>query len=223
MEGEVQSKISTVLPDYPTSNKEFRKLHALQVSPKEEPKITVTDEGIQGWMFKSQDQKQIARFHKQMFSFSRLEPYETWDNFREEGLRLWSIHQGHAKIQEIQRAGLRTINRFLLPQDGAELNDYFRDLKIDIDGLEFLVAGFLHQDSVIFPGLNYQMNVIKTLQQVGEPAKIQPALILDIDVFTLQVVPYSVDSLKNMLEDMHWIRNKAFHGIVTGSFLEKLK
>ncbi len=38
------------------------------------------DEGIQGYFYKSDDGKNIARFRKDGFTFSRLKPYTDWES-----------------------------------------------------------------------------------------------------------------------------------------------
>ena len=80
------------------------------------PTQKVSELGWMGIRFRSADGKHIAQFKRDGFVFSRLEPYDTWEQLFGESQRLWNIHKELAGPAEIQRIGLRFINRIkLLP------------------------------------------------------------------------------------------------------------
>lgn len=52
----------------------------------------IREPGWQGLRFQSGDQKHIAQFNRNGFVFSRLEPYESWEQLYTEGMRLWAVY-----------------------------------------------------------------------------------------------------------------------------------
>src|SRR6266545_222929 len=75
------------------------------------PSQKVQDVGWKGIRFRSSDEKHIAQFNRDGFALSRLEPYLTWEQLESESQRLWNIYKDLAQPAEIQRLGLRFINR----------------------------------------------------------------------------------------------------------------
>ena len=62
-----------------------------------------------GWMY--QAQTAIAQFRVDGFTFSKLEPYTTWEKVFGEALRLWNIYVEIAHPLETSRVAVRYINR----------------------------------------------------------------------------------------------------------------
>ena len=136
--------------------------------------------------FRSTDEKHIAQFNRDGFVFSRLEPYLTWEELESEGKRLWNIYKDLAQPVEIQRLGLRFINRIKLPPGELLFEDYIQPAPTSPHGLELPFHGFMHKDTLAVPGHPYAINVIRTIQQLNGGVDGGVALILDIDVFTTQ-------------------------------------
>ena len=86
--------------------------------------------------------------------------------------------------------------------------------------LELPYHGFLHHDTLAVPGYPYAMNVIRTIQTAPN----QPlAVILDIDVFTAEAFELQTELLAQRLQEMRWLKNKAFFGSITSKALEKFQ
>ncbi len=79
-----------------------------------------------GYVFFSNDQKQILQMRLDGFTFSRLAPYDSWEAFRDEAFRLWSIYQSLAHPQAITRLSIRYINRLDIPLPVGDLKEYLR-------------------------------------------------------------------------------------------------
>src|SRR6266849_1154777 len=84
--------------------------------------------GIQGYQFWQVDEKQLVQVRAQGFSFNRLAPYTSLDDYLPEIERTWRVFVGIVSPVEVRLVRLRYINRILLPTvDGrVELNDYFK-------------------------------------------------------------------------------------------------
>jgi uncharacterized protein (TIGR04255 family) len=81
--------------------------------------------------------------------------------------------------------------------------------------------GFMHHDVLAVPGHPYAINVIRTIQT--PPNTDASAVILDIDVFTLQPFQFREAILEERLPEMRWLKNKVFFGSVTPKALESFK
>jgi uncharacterized protein (TIGR04255 family) len=183
----------------------------------------VEDIGWKGVRFRSSDEKHIAQFNRDGFVFSRLEPYLTWENLESEGKRLWNIYQDLAQPIEIQRLGLRFINRIKLPPGELLFEDYIQPAPSSPQGLDLPFHGFMHKDTLAVPGHPYAINVIRTIQQLNSGVDGGVALILDIDVFTTQSFDLGDAVLERRLLEMRWLKNKVFFGSITEKALEMFR
>jgi uncharacterized protein (TIGR04255 family) len=209
----IANNLKLKLGEYPQS-KSLRELkYELHLKQGEEPKTASKDLGWQGLMFTSSDNKNIVKSQLELFSLSRLHPYERWEQFVAEAMRLWEIHRELAQPLEIQRLGVRFINSF--PVTGPEIGNFFKGFPDDLPELHLAYRGFLHHDTYQIPGNTYGMNVIKTVQRPPGPVAKEDQFILDIDVYTLS--PFEVDTeiLNQRLQEMRWLKNKAFFGTIT--------
>ena len=138
--------------------------------------------------------QQVVRFTRDAFLFSRLQPYENFDAFSQEGLRLLQLHREIADPGSIQRLGLRFINRIEIPSKRS----FKRLLHRSASGSEqteitaFWIL-YHNADSIIVPGHSYAGNVVKTMQVFPEATKLPPALILDLSVYVPGPLPFFVD------------------------------
>jgi uncharacterized protein (TIGR04255 family) len=209
----LRAMLEEMLPDYPTVG--------IQNTWQTDIKIPFPGQPIQseqrdiavGLQFKSEHQ--IATFHPEGFTFSRLKPYQNWEKLQDEAFRLWRIHQRIANPSTVQRIGLRYINRFEIPPD-ERIEDYLDPFPAPPHGLALPHAGFLHVDTLTTPGYPYTVNVTHTTQQSQQSGVLGLALILDIDVFTSRLVGAGdTEGLLALLAQMRWLKNKAFFGSMT--------
>jgi uncharacterized protein (TIGR04255 family) len=221
-EEELLAKLSPQLTGYPTHQSTRGFIGQFQVSPGREPKVASKDLGWQGLQFTSADKKQVVKFQVDLFSFSRLHPYQRWKQFVADALRLWEIHKEVARPPEIQRLGVRFINRFPLTEKQVRVDEFFKGFPDDLQELNLVLAGFLHHDTLMVPGHPYAMNIIKTVQAPDASGR-GTAFVLDIDVFTQQPFEGKSEMLQQKLAEIRWLKNKAFFGIVTQKLMENLQ
>lgn len=120
----VSSAFKAQLTDYPEQQPQRSmqgkvKLTFQKGVPSGPPDTTVSDLGFYGVRAISSDRKQIVQLLRDNFVFSRLAPYEKWENFRDEGIRVWKIYTEFGSRTEIQRLDLRFINQIPLGPGGA--------------------------------------------------------------------------------------------------------
>ncbi|MGH8728205.1 MAG: TIGR04255 family protein [Burkholderiales bacterium] len=218
-EAVILERLKSRLPDYPASRSQQSIQLEFKVEPGKTPEQTIHNLGWRGLRFESADRLHIAQFNRDLFSFSRLRPYDRWNQFSAEALRLWQIYSELAQPIVVQRLGLRFINRMAVPSEGR-LEDYMQVPPQTPRGLDIPFANFLHHDTVVVPGHPYAINVIKTVQLPQVPGNESAALILDIDAYTTQPFEQSEDVLKTRLAEMRWLKNKAFFGSITQQVLK---
>jgi uncharacterized protein (TIGR04255 family) len=184
------------------------------------PVQQVVQQGWKGIRFRSIDEKNVAEFNRSGFVFRRLPPYEDWSHLMSEAFRLWSMYLNLAKPTQVQRLGLRFINRIELVPPDLNIEEYISGGPLSPKGLNLPFHNFMHHDTWAVPGHSYAMNVIRVFQsQPGNPL----AVILDIDVYTLPSFELEEGLLERHLAEMRWLKNKAFFGIVTDKLLDKFK
>lgn len=219
-ESAISEQFKQRLPEYPGvhSHREIR--HEFKLAADAQPEQAVRDMGWRGLRCESADKLHIAQFNRDGFSLSRLKPYQSWEQFYQEGLRSWGVYNEVAQPSEIQRIGLRFINRIEFSQDEVKLEDFLENPPKTPRGMDVPFEGFLHHNTLTVPGHPYGINVVQTVQ----PSQGTEAwgVILDIDVFTTGTT-VKQDSLEQHLEKMRWLKNKVFFGSITSKTLELIK
>jgi len=213
-EGDTAELLKSELLEY-SSHQSLQSLeHSFKMGQGQPLEQEVSDLGWKGLRCESGDKKRIAQFYKDSFIFSQLQPYDCWDTFLDEALKLWGTHKKIAQPAEIQRIGLRYVNRIEVPQTEFRLEDYLVNPPKPPQGLEIPFTSFMHHDTFDISNYPYGVNFVKTIQT--EPL----AIILDIDVFMNQPVEVESESLSTCLAEMRWIKNKVFSNSVTQKSLE---
>lgn len=171
----------------------------------------------------SADKLHIAQFRHDRFVFSRLAPYQDWRQFCAEALRLWSIHSQLANPTEIQRIGVRFINRIDMPRDEFRLDDFLRNPPQPPRDLEVPVLNYLYQDTFTVPGHAYSINRVQTIQPPAKDNLTTLAAILDVDVFTTHPCEPIIQMIETRLAEMRWLKDKVFFGSVTKKALRSFR
>ncbi|MGH8544088.1 MAG: TIGR04255 family protein [Gammaproteobacteria bacterium] len=187
------------------------------------PTQKVSELGWKGVRYRSSDGKHIAQFNRDAFVFSRLEPYVTWDQLFDESQRLWAIFREVAQPVDIQRIGLRYINRIKLPPGEVRFEDFIQPAPSNPRELDLPFDSFMHYDTLAVPDYPFAINVIRTVQRPSGAGDARVALILDIDVFTTQGFDVDDGFFGQRLLEMRWLKNKVFFGSITEKALEMFR
>lgn len=184
----------------------------------------VEDLGWKGMRFQSNDKTRIIHLNRDGFVFSHLRPYTAWQDFSAEALALWDVYRAIASPADVQRTGLRYINRIPLTQESTDLDTILQKGPTLPAGLASLpVLEFLQQETLFVPGTPYLVRLARTLPPTLQGSGQEPGIIFDIDVFCGQVTDPEPAVLRPILEDLRWLKNKAFFGTLTKEALEQLK
>jgi uncharacterized protein (TIGR04255 family) len=209
------------LPEYPDVQAHREVRYEFKHGADAQPEQAVHDMGWRGLRCESADKLHIAQFNRDGFSFSRLKPYQSWEQFYQEGMRLWKLYNEIAQSSEIQRLGLRFINRIAFSQAEVKLEDFLENPPKPPRGMEIPFEGFLHHTTFSVPGHPYRINLVQTVQP-AQGADDSWGVILDIDVYTTEPIA-NQDLIGQHLTKMRWLKNKVFFGSITTNTLELLK
>jgi uncharacterized protein (TIGR04255 family) len=200
------------LPGYPECQPQ-RQLHVQAKFADDGSSEQVHHDEWDGFRLTSADKRYIAQFTRDGLIFSRLAPYENWDVFSVEAVRLWKVFVELAEPREVERLGVRFINRV-----AAELSKVPRYLSAPPKCLEregMPLTGFFFQSMHEVPGYPLQINVIQAIQPPALASAGGLGLILDIDVVTTQPLSLAEDVLHDHLTKMRWLKNKAFFSLMS--------
>ena len=199
---------------YPTPRRRMLSEHQISAAP-DRPVAVTSRQGLQALQYLSADEKQLIQFRPAGFSFNRLAPYTTLDDYLPEIERTWSLFVGIAKPVVCRAARLRYINRIHLPTvDGrVEIDDYLRLAPKLADEERLTFAGFFNQHSVLEPATGNQVNIVFATQP---PAGDQLPVISDIEAFKdLACDPGDWLTISGRIQPLRSLKNLVFANSLT--------
>lgn len=170
---------------------------------------------IQAFQFLQNDEKQLVQVRTQGFSFNRLAPYSTLDEYLPEIERTWGLFATIVSPVQIRVVRLRYINRILLPfaNERVELQRYLKvspGLPAE-DRLQF--AGFLNQHAAVEVGTGHQVNIVLT-SQPRENENLP--VILDICVASEEIAtPENWVWILAKVQSLRALKNRIFRSTLT--------
>ncbi len=197
------------LDAYPETKKSFLQQQQIQFRPQEPPQVTAT-QALRALQFFSGDSLQLVQVRSNGYSFNRLRPYSSLDDYLPEIQRTWQLFVELAAPVQVRKIALRYINRILLPMEAGRvpLDRYLRLGPRLPEEHEFTYLGFLNQYSAIEPGSGNALTITLTsqpMEQQGLP------LIFDIETrreFGAQ--PGNWDELKKVILSLRKLKNRVF-------------
>jgi uncharacterized protein (TIGR04255 family) len=143
------------------------------------------------------------------FTFNKLKPYDKWEPFRDEALRLWELYKDLIS-PEIIRVALRFINKIDIPlfsQTALDFDDYLTAGPIVPKELPQGISSFLTRVVIHDPEIDVAAIITQAFEQIVDP-KLIP-IILDIDVFRQKEV-ISEEEAWQTLEKLRHFKNRIF-------------
>lgn len=202
------------LPEYPKVQSQHAFCFTLEASTGQgaSPPKTSQEIGWDGFRVSTPDGLNVAQFKKDGLTFSRLRPYQDWEVFETEGRRLWRVFAELAAPSQIQRLGVRFINKF--PIRGIDrLGEYLLDPPTC--PLSLPLENFLYQSTFDVPKNDLAVKVVKTLQSSTSAGVVCWSLIVDTSVLTKRPIPCEDAALDERLPKMHFLKNAVFFSLLT--------
>jgi uncharacterized protein (TIGR04255 family) len=158
------------------------------------------------------------------FTFSRLSPYNNWDDLRLAAKSEWDEFLKIAPNFTINRIAVRYINELKIPLPFKDFSEYLSCPPEVPEGLPQAVSSFLQR--VVIP--DHENNCTSIITQALNDAGVVPnesiTVLLDIDVFrTVRVDSINSELIWNELGELRNIKNKMFFGHITDEMVERIK
>jgi uncharacterized protein (TIGR04255 family) len=201
-------------PQYPKFRNQFLEEHRIE-SKADEPVKHSSKRAVQAFQFLQDDEKQLVQIRRQGFSFNRLAPYSSLDDYLSEIQRTWEVFIGIASPAKTRAVRLRYINRILLEFAGGrvDLDAHFKvGPKLpDEERLEF--AGFINQHTAVEMGTGYQANIVLA-SQLPENEKLP--IIFDICVASAKTAePNDWPWILFEIQSLRSLKNRIFKNTLT--------
>jgi uncharacterized protein (TIGR04255 family) len=168
---------------------------------------------IMGYAFTSNDGKQVFQARLDGFTFSRLRPYGTWLELRDESRRLWDIYRDVVTPSKTMRIAVRYVNQIDIPLPHIDYKDYFRTTPEVSPDLPQELSGFFMQ--LQFPQPAFDGTLILTQLAIPPPTPNTSSVVLDLDVFKQTLEPLSEGELWTLLGTLRDRKNDFFEGCIT--------
>lgn len=191
----------------------------IQFEPDAAPQQAVHDLGITGYAFNSADDRHIAQFRRDGFSFSRLAPYTAWEDVLKKAAGFWRLYVETAQPVEVERLAVRTINRITLREGVVELAAYLTAPPPVPPGVPKRLLTFLNQSLIEDEATGIQANVIQTIEAPG--ADESRAIILDSDVFLARKFDPNDDRLLENFDSLRKLKNLIFFRSLQPEMIER--
>jgi len=165
-----------------------------------------------GFFFSSLDGKLIFQARLDGFTFSRLRPYGSWPELRDEARRLWSVYREAIAPEKVTRVAVRYINQIDIPLLQIDYKDYFRTTPEVSPTLPQGLSGFFMQ--LHFPQPDFGGLLILTETAIPPLSPETNSVVLDIDVFKMAAM-FSDEEIWQLLETLRDRKNQFFEGCIT--------
>jgi len=183
---------------------------------------TSTHSALQAFQYLHEDEKQLVQLRPQGFSFNRLAPYTSFDDYLPEIERTWRSYVELAAPVLVRVIRLRYINRILLPLAASSIDlDEFLKIgpKLPYEGL--VLYGFLTQQVAFEKATRHQVNLVLTTQQ---PVSEKLPVILDISVWSEELLnPRDWPKIGEVIGSLRTLKNRIFFNTLTTKCIKLLQ
>ncbi len=171
-----------------------------------------------GYAFVGGEGRQVVQFKVNGFTFSRLAPYRTWEQLRDEARTLWNSYRQIVGTVEVARVGLRYVNQLDLPLPIRDFRDYIRLYPEISPDLPQEMTGFFVQVQIPQDDLGAMLILNEAMVPPSAPNVV--SVVLDIDVSKQGFSPQSDDDVWSTLDALRVRKNLVFEGCITNNTRE---
>lgn len=191
-----------------------------------ETEVQFTEPGVEpstiqrqaGYVFTSEDGRQVVQVRLNGFTFSRLAPYENWNSFRDEARRWWDNYRNATRPEAITRTAVRYINRLDLPLPVTELKDYLKTVPEVSSDLPFQdLSGYFMQLQIPQTDIGAMLILNEALVPPPPSTPNVVSVLLDIDLSRNIDLPSDEETLWSLFEQFRVRKNEIFEGCITDS------
>ena len=211
LEGRAQDAFSQ---NYPEHRTQLLHEHTIEGSREAEPKVSVR-RGLRAFQFLGDGERQIVQLRTAGFSFNRLVPYTSLDDYLPEIERTWRLFLEIASPVQVRIVRLRYINRIPLPlADGSvNLDEYLAAGPRLPEEKSLQFAGFVDRHSLVETGTGYRVDVVLATQPKEEN---RLPIILDIQAQAeVALNPRDWPAIARRVDGLRMLKNLVFERTLT--------
>lgn len=171
-----------------------------------------------GYFFKSVDGLHVFRATRNGFALSRLQPYDTWESFRDEARGLWHFYRGCAGVSVPAVYTVRYINKIHVPS-GVPLEGILSVYPNVPDSFPRIHGSWLR---LLFPLTEQAGEVIVQQFRLPDEKPEFATIALDIEI-RVPCTGYTNDQIWAGVESLRHLKNKYFFDALTEDFLRTLE
>lgn len=175
--------------------------------------------GVQAAFFRSSDERTIAQFRKDGFTYNRLQPYSGWNTVFPEALSLWHEYVRAFQPTELTRLAVRYINRVEIPLPVSRIDEFLRAAPAIPSAAPQSVISFVSRVVVDDPSSSSQAAITQIMEPIVDSGRAY--IVIDIEVFAaVQLDPYDTH-VPQLLEGFRDTKNRIFFTALTDKALER--
>jgi uncharacterized protein (TIGR04255 family) len=193
--------------------------HKIETKPESAPEISV-NKNLHAFQFLQSDQKQTVQIRAQGFTFNRLSPYTTLDDYLPQIEEAWNLFVKVAAPIQVRIIRLRYINRILLPAFEGHIKELEDFLKIcprlpDEDKLHFI--GFINQHVAVEADTGNQVRIVLAAQPVEN--NMLPILFDITAGVSTALEPENWSKIVSKIQSLRRLKNMVFENTLTARCL----
>jgi len=206
------SQIADQYPKHETLQKGEFGLHSNEGQP---TKLTI-GQSVVGYRYTSEDRLRVVQFRIDGFTFSQLEPYDTWAEMKAQAVRLWGVYAASVSPSPITRVATRYVNLLKLPTN-IELKEYLVAPPTIPAGLNQELSSFLTRVEIREPAIKAHGILTQAFEGVHNG---YAPIVLDIDVFMARQFDAHEEEFWRCLDQLRDFKNTVFFESITEKAME---
>jgi uncharacterized protein (TIGR04255 family) len=204
----------SISENFPTIEPFYKGIGALLYQPGESFKVDTSEQQI-GYWFRSEDNLRTFQASLEGFSFNRLAPYESWEEFSSEAKKLWEIYKEICSPINVTRVAVRYINQINIPaHELTELKDYLKTVpEVSPKLPQNALQTFFMQLHIPQGDLDCMLIINEAIAPPVNPEFV--SVILDLDLFRQQIWSSDDEEIWCFLEKLRDRKNEVFEASIT--------
>lgn len=200
--GKLHDKISDKYPGTPRETRSVKRVI-------KEDGIDIFPEKIR-LIIPNDDDTSLVAIEKNELSISVLNPYEGWSEFKPRIDYALEAYCGVTKVTNINRIGLRYINKIVIPNQSVDYSEYFQCGPPRVPGLPSEIKGFVDRAEYIAED---DIRIILHFAKIPDTEG-GSGYLLDLDVIKMFSEPQDMSSAIQFVDKLHEIEGNAFEALI---------
>lgn len=212
---------ATLSTAYPKVQTQTEWAGQVRLEPESNSSTVTSTHRVRGFVFRSEDDREVVQVRRDGFTFSLLPPYTKWSDLRDKANRAWERYVELVQPSAITRVAHRCINRISLPHDRLELDKWFKLHPATPPELGEL-TDLLVRVALRHP-VDHRIVALATLGSAPpHPDVKESAFLFDIDIWNEGQRPVDA-TVWSLLDDLHEYRNDVFFGSLTDATYQEIR